>query len=139
MPDTLFYVLPGHSRPLLNKFYQEHKSSMRAGGDAQVWVAKRAEIVGGLCLTAVADGHWLTGLFVAPSVRGQTIARRLLDEVRAQTAGPVWLFCHPDLTDFYQRAGYELTEVLPEALSAKFERYCQTKSLVALSNRDARV
>jgi GNAT superfamily N-acetyltransferase len=133
MPAIQIYLLPELSRPLLNKFYREHKSPMRAGNEAQLWVAKQAEIIGALCLTAVADGHWLTGLFVAPSLRGHAIASRLLAEALAHTHGPVWLFCHPDLLSFYQRAGFETTSALPEALADRFERYTRTKPLIAMS------
>lgn len=133
MPAIQFCLLPESSRPLLNKFYRGHKSPMRSGSEAQLWVAKQAEIVGALCLTAVADGHWLTGLFVAPSLRSQAIASRLIGEALAHTHGPVWLFCHPDLLSFYQRAGFETASNLPDALKDRFERYSRTKALIAMS------
>ena len=138
MPATQFYVLSELSRPLTDKFYRAHKSPMRAGKDAQLWVAKQAEIIGAMCLTPVANGHWLTGLFVAPLLRGQAIASRLLGEALTHTHGPVWLFCHPDLLGFYQRAGFEAVSVLPEPLSDRFERYTRTKALIAMSRSDLR-
>jgi GNAT superfamily N-acetyltransferase len=135
MPATVFYPLPELSRPLLDKFYREHRSPMRAGGEARLWVAKQAEIIGGLCLTDVANGQWLTGLFVAPGMRGQRIAGRLMEAALADARGPVWLFCHPQLLEFYQRAGFELAPGLPQALADRFERYCRTKALIALIHR----
>ncbi|MEB0122133.1 GNAT family N-acetyltransferase [Pseudomonas sp. CCI1.2] len=133
MPVTHFCVLPEPSRPLLSKFYREHKSPMRPTSDAQLWVAKQSEIVGALCLTAVANGHLLTGLFVAPLLRGQNIASDLIQEAVAQAVGPVWLFCHPDLLSFYQRGGFHVVSTLPEALADRFQRYSRTKSLIAMS------
>lgn len=132
MPATEFYPLPELSRPLLDKFYREHRSPMRAGGEAQLWVAKHAEIIAGLCLTPAADGQWLTGLFVAPALRGQGLARRLIDAALAEVQGPVWLFCHPDLRGFYQRVGFEQVQHLPPVLASRLERYSRTKPLVAL-------
>lgn len=133
MTATQFSLLPAAASPLLDKFYRAHKSPMRASNEAQLWVAKQAEIVGALCLTTVADGHWLTGVFVAPSLRGQAIASRLLDQALAPLQGPVWLFCHPDLLSLYQRAGFANTADLPEPLADRFERYCRSKTLIALS------
>jgi GNAT superfamily N-acetyltransferase len=132
MPVTDFYPLPELSRPLLDKFYREHRSPMRAGGEARLWVAKQAEIVGGLCLTDVAGGQWLTGLFVAPALRGQGIARCLIEAALVDVQGPVWLFCHPDLLGFYQGVGFEPAPGLPQALADRFERYSRTKPLIAL-------
>lgn len=132
MPDTEFFPLPELSRPLLDKFYREHRSPMRAGGEAQLWIAKHTEIVGGLCLTRVADGHWLTGVFVAPALRGQGIARRLIEAALADVQGQVWLFCHPDLMGFYQGVGFEPALSLPHALAERFVRYSRTKPLIAL-------
>jgi GNAT superfamily N-acetyltransferase len=132
MPAIEFYPLPELSRPLLDKFYREHRSPMRAGGEAQLWVAKHTEIVGGLCLTRVAEGQWLTGLFVAPALRGQGIARRLIEAALADVQGAVWLFCHPDLLGFYLGVGFEPALALPQALAVRFERYSRTKPLIAL-------
>ncbi len=132
MPAIEFYPLSELSRPLLDKFYREHRSPMRAGGEAQLWVAKHTEIVGGLCLTRVADGQWLTGLFVAPALRGQGIARRLIAAALADVKRPVWLFCHPDLMGFYQGVGFEAAPGLPHVLAERFVRYSRTKPLVAL-------
>jgi GNAT superfamily N-acetyltransferase len=136
MSITHFCLLPEASKPLLNKFYKAHKSPMRPANEAQLWVAKQQDIVGALCLSAVADGHWLTGLFVAPSLRGQSIASDLIREALAQTAGPVWLFCHPDLLGFYQRAGFEPESALPQTLAERFARYSRTKPLIAMSRPD---
>ncbi|WP_407074053.1 GNAT family N-acetyltransferase [Pseudomonas sp. CCC3.2] len=105
---------------------------MRSPTQAQLWVAKKPEIVGALCLTAVATGHWLTGLFVAPSLRGQNIASDLIQEAVAHAVGPVWLFCNPGLLNLYQRGGFQLNPSLPGALADRFERYCRTKSLIAM-------
>lgn len=132
MPTTRFYLLPELSRPLLDKFYREHRSPMRAVSEGQRWVAKQTDIVGALCLTRVADGHWLTGLFVAPALRGQAIASRLIGAALTDIQGPLWLFCHPDLLGFYQGSGFEPTSNLPQGLADRFERYRRTKALIAL-------
>ena len=75
--------------PLMNKFYRAHQSSMKASKDAQLWVARQQDIIGGLCLRSMAHGYWLTGLFVAPALRGQGVAGALVKASvgRANRAG----------------------------------------------------
>lgn len=133
MSETEFCLLPPLCQPLLDKFYRAHRSPMRASGAAHMWVAKQQEIIGALCLTPMADGHWLTGLFVAPQWRGQAIAQRLVAQARAGLPGPVWLLCHPDLVGFYERSGFIPTTVLPPVLADKLARYQRTKPLVSMS------
>jgi GNAT superfamily N-acetyltransferase len=131
-----FCLLPEASKPLLNKFYKSHQSPMRSAMDSQLWVAKQQEIVGALCLRAISGGHWLTGLFVAPPLRGQGIASDLIQKSVTQVAGPVWLFCHPELSGFYQRAGFEQTTALSQAMAERFARYGRSKPLLAMIRRD---
>jgi GNAT superfamily N-acetyltransferase len=132
MPDIEYCRLAKACQPLLDKFYRAHRSPMRSSGAAQMWVAKQQEIVGALCLTPVTDGHWLTGLFIAPEWRGQSVARTLISSALEALAGPVWLFCHPELLGFYEQSGFALTENLPPALADKLTRYSRTKVLVAM-------
>ncbi|WP_322364877.1 GNAT family N-acetyltransferase [Pseudomonas sp. Teo4] len=105
---------------------------MRAASEGELWVARRNEIIAGLSLSAIENGHWLTGLFVAPEQRNQGVAGQLIEAALAERRGPVWLFCHPDLTPFYQRLAFETAEQLPEALAARLARYQRNKRLVAL-------
>ncbi|WP_449434414.1 GNAT family N-acetyltransferase [Pseudomonas putida] len=105
---------------------------MRAASDGELWVARGNAIIAGLSLTAVADGHWLTGLFVDPSWRNQGVAAQLIDAALAQARGSTWLFCHPDLAPFYQRLAFDLAHSLPEPLAARLQRYQRSKRLVAL-------
>lgn len=132
MSEIDFGRLPEACRPLLNKFYRDHQSPMRAATKGQIWVAKDTDMRGALCLTAVDNGHWLTGLFVAPALRGQGIAQRLIEAAMAPLEGPVWLFCHPDLQAFYLRSGFGKAQRLPAALGERFMRYSRSKPLVAL-------
>ena len=134
MPDLHFLPLPDVQRPLLEKFYRAHRSPMRARGEAQVWVARQPDIVGALCLTPVAGGHWLTGLFVAPAERGRGVAAGLIAAALSSVEGNVWLFCEPGLSGFYQRLGFVETLQLPQELASRLERYRQTKRLVALDH-----
>lgn len=92
--------------PLLNKFYRSHNSSMKALKGGRLWVVRDGEIVAGLCLSPVVGGQWLTGVFVAPTYRGQRLAARLIGEAVASCEGTVWLLCHPDLEGLYQRMGF---------------------------------
>lgn len=132
MSEIEFCLLPPLCQPLLDKFYRTHRSPMRSSGAAQLWVAREQEIIGALSLTPVAEGVWLTGLFVAPQWRGQTIAGRLIASALNGWTGPVWLFCHPDLMRFYERSGFWPTTDLPPALADKLTRYQRTKALVAM-------
>ena len=132
MPDLHFSLLAEPLRPLLNKFYRTHNSPMRAASEGQLWVAKQGEIVAGLCLTPVARGHWLTGLFVDPACRGQRIATQLVERAVTHTDGPVWLFCHPDLQTFYEGLGFSMDPQLPQSLTDRLARYARTKPLIAM-------
>ncbi len=132
MPETQFSTLPDVQRPLLEKFYRAHRSPMRAKGEAQVWVARQPDIIGALCLTPVADGHWLTGLFVAPSERRRGVAAGLVEAALTSVEGNVWLFCEPELSGFYQRLGFLEVQHLPQELAARLARYRQTKRLISL-------
>lgn len=120
-------------QPLLDKFYRAQRSPMRAPNGAQTWVARRQEILAALNLTPVDHGHWLTGLLVAPTVRRQGLASRLIEHALTRTPGPVWLFCHPDLADFYQRLGFEPAAELPPPLAERLARYQRNKALLALT------
>ncbi|MCQ3002352.1 GNAT family N-acetyltransferase [Pseudomonas syringae] len=135
MSETEFCPLPSLCQPLLDKFYRAHRSPMRSSGSAQMWVARQHEIIGALSLMPVADGYWLTGLFVAPQWRGRTIAGRLIASALKDLNGPVWLFCHPDLVRFYERSAFALTTDLPPMLADKLARYQKTKALVAMQRK----
>ena len=132
MPHLNIARLTDLERPLLNKFYRQHGSPMRASGEGQLWVARRDELLAGMSLTAVAQGHWLTGLFVAPQHRGQGLAQRLVAQALGPIEGPVWLFCHPDLQALYQRMGFSSWPCLPQALADRLAGYSRSKSLVAM-------
>ena len=93
--------LVGLERGLLDRFYREHGSRMRASPDGQLWVVRAGGIVAGLGLSEVSGGLWLTGLFVAPAWRGRQVASQLIEAALTQGAETVWLFCHPDLLGFY--------------------------------------
>ncbi|MBC3951110.1 GNAT family N-acetyltransferase, partial [Pseudomonas folii] len=126
MSEIEFCPLPTLCQPLLDKFYRAHRSPMRSSSAAQMWVARQPEIIGALSLTKVAEGHWLTGLFVAPQWRGQAIAKTLIAKSLEALNGPVWLFCHPDLKRFYERSGFTPTTDLPPMLADKLTRYQKT-------------
>jgi GNAT superfamily N-acetyltransferase len=118
--------------PLMNKFYRAHQSSMKAVREAQLWVARREEIVAALCLRPVSGGHWLTGLFVDPAYRVQGIAAQLIGEAVKDVDGPVWLFCHPDLRGFYERRGFSFAPALPYAMAERLSRYARSKPMIAM-------
>ncbi|WP_199270069.1 GNAT family N-acetyltransferase [Stutzerimonas stutzeri] len=124
--------LPLEYRALLDKFYRAHRSHMRVPAGAQCWVAGHTDIVAGLCLTRIAEGHWLTGLLVAPGHRNEGLARRLVSQAVSVSGGPLWLFCEPNLTAFYQRQGFSEPAALPEVLASRLHRYNRTKTLLAL-------
>lgn len=125
--------LPPPLFPLLDKFYRAQRSHMRVARATHAWVARREhELVAGVCLTPVADGHWLTSLLVAPHLRHRGVAGQLLQRVRADTPGSIWLFCHPDLRDFYTRQGYATCAALPAELAQRLARYRRGKPLAAM-------
>ena len=118
--------------PLMNKFYRAHQSAMKAVRDAQLWVARRDEIVAALCLRPVSGGRWLTGLFVDPAYRVQGIAARLIAAAVKDVDEPVWLFCHPDLRGFYERRGFSFDPELPYAMAERLSRYARSKPMIAM-------
>ncbi|MCK1791559.1 GNAT family N-acetyltransferase [Pseudomonas violetae] len=132
MPDTQYAMLAEPLWPLMNKFYRSHQSSMKAVRGAQLWVARREQVIGALCLRPVAGGHWLTGLLVDPGCRKQGIAGALIAEAIKDLQGPVWLFCHPDLREFYERRGFTFDPALPYAMAERLSRYARSKPMIAM-------
>ncbi|MFB4392238.1 MULTISPECIES: GNAT family N-acetyltransferase [unclassified Pseudomonas] len=132
MNSPQYSLLEGTQRRVLTHFYREHGSRMRPAAEGVQWVARADALVGALNLSAVAEGHWLTGLFTAPDWRGRGIAGELLEAALAHSCGPTWLFCHPDLQGFYQRRGFACTEALPGELASRLARYRRGKALVAM-------
>lgn len=133
MTSPRFRRLPLQLRPLVDKFYRDHRSPMRSQAGDELWVTESAsEIVAALSLRPVAGGQWLTGLFVAPALRRQGVAAALLGHSLALHPEPVWLFCHPELRSFYQRLGFEDCQSLPTELAVRLIRYQRNKSLVSL-------
>ncbi|PCR97729.1 GNAT family N-acetyltransferase [Pseudomonas fluorescens] len=132
MTDIRYSQLDDLSWPLMNKFYRQHQSSMKAVREAQLWVARREKIVAALCLRPVSGGHWLTGLFVDPTCREQGIAAQLIAEAVKDVEAPVWLFCHPDLRSFYERRGFTFDPALPQAMAERLSRYARSKPMIAM-------
>ena len=127
MPDLHLEPLAEPLWPLLNKFYRQHNSPMKALKGGRLWVARDREIVAGLCLTPVVGGQWLTGVFVDPAYRGQGLAARLILQAASDREGSVWLLCHPDLEGVYGRMGFTQDTVLPQSLSERLVRYKRNK------------
>lgn len=132
MPELHIEPLAEPLWPLLNKFYRSHNSPMKALKGGRLWVARDSEIVAGLCLSPVVGGQWLTGVFVAPTYRGQGLAARLILQAVAEVEGSVWLLCHPDLESLYQRMGFSQDTVLPQSLSERLVRYKRNKPMIAM-------
>jgi len=135
MPDIEFVLLPEVCKPLLDKFYRSHRSAMRSSSGAQMWVARQPDIIGALCLRSVSGGYWLTGLFVDPERRSEGVAGQLIAQALKDATGTVWLFCDPDLTGFYERQGFVLSDDLPQSLAEKLMRYSRAKALVAMASQ----
>ena len=131
-----FRELPRSLQPLLRKFYRTQGSHMRIPAGARCWVAGAEDINAGVCMLQVTGGHWLTGLLVAPTKRNQGLAGRLIAHARAQTAGPIWLFCDRQLVDFYRRLGFQSAATLPESLTDRLTRYNRTKNLIAMQHEN---
>jgi GNAT superfamily N-acetyltransferase len=132
MPDLHCRALPAPLLALVDEFYRAHRSPMRVDRQARVWVAQHAEIVAALCLRPLAQGYWLSGLFVAPSQRRQGLARQLIEQALAPASEPVWLFCDPELHSFYENLGFLPCTSLPTALAERLSRYQRKKNLIAL-------
>jgi GNAT superfamily N-acetyltransferase len=132
MPTISYQRLPCELLPLTNKFYKSQRANMRTGRSEVVWVARQSEIIAACCLKPQDHGHWLTALLVAEPHRQQGIAGALLASLRRATSGPIWLFCQPNLVDFYLRQGFQPATDLPPALAQRLQRYQQKQPLAAL-------
>lgn len=119
-------------RPLLNKFYRNNGSAMRAAAKGELWVARAGDIVAALSLSEVPAGFWLSGLLVAPAWRNRQIARQLIAHARQGKPGTLWLFCHPELEGFYSALGFAAADTLPPALTERLARYQRSKALLAM-------
>lgn len=125
--------LPKNQHRLAHKFYRSHNSSMRVTQQADVWVVRAPHIIASVCLSPVAGGHWLTSLFTAPSLRQLGVASLLIKHLQlTYPDAPIWLFCHPDLCNFYGNLGFQQALHLPDTLNSRLTRYQQHKSLIAM-------
>lgn len=125
--------LAKNQHTLAHKFYRHHNSPMRITAQAEVWVVRAPQIIASVCLSPIANGHWLTSLFTAPEFRQQGIASLLIKHLQVTYSdSPIWLFCHPGLCSFYCSLGFKQAPCLPEALNSRLIRYQQHKSLSAL-------
>ncbi|WP_434157911.1 GNAT family N-acetyltransferase [Stutzerimonas stutzeri] len=111
---------------------------MRVPAGASCWVAGCSEIEAALCLVPVENGHWLTGLLVAPAMRNRGLASRLIGYARARRDGPVWLFCDPVLACFYLNLGFSEPVSLPDSLADRLQRYNRNKRLIPLCHDNVR-
>lgn len=136
--DNPVRLLEAERRRLLEKFYRSHRSSMRVPAGAACWVVGKNEIQAGLCLTAVEEGYWLTGLLVAPEHRHRGLAQRLVRRVIQNHASPIWLFCSPELSSFYSQLDFVEAERLPPSLNSRLQAYRRSKPLIALCHRSIR-
>ncbi|SFH84906.1 Acetyltransferase (GNAT) domain-containing protein [Pseudomonas guineae] len=137
-PSAMFYrKLPAPLNPLANKFYRSQRSAMRAKAGEQIWVAEDSAIVAALCLQKVERGHWLTRLLVAPPQRRKGVARQLIEAALVDCTTPVWLFCEPQLHDFYLRLGFTPCTELPQPLAERLARYQRSKRLIAFTRPSA--
>src|SRR5690606_31951853 len=116
-----------------NKIYRYLRIQMRVMPGALYRVAKDSQIVAGLCLTPLEQGHWLTGLLDAPDYRGRGLAQHLIRQALYSAQAPVWLICHPRLAGFYAQMGFEQTTELPQPLADRLRRYGEHKPLIALA------
>lgn len=135
LPDELSGViqrLPGKQLGLLERFYHEHGRGMRASRTGYAWILRRQMIDAALSLEPIAGGWWMRNVLVAPTLRGQGLARALLRRSMQATQGPVWLFCHPSLARLYQSVGFIDAVTLPPELVSRLARYRQSKALIAL-------
>lgn len=134
-PHTNFSVqrLAKNQHILLRKFYRHHKSSMKVTQNSEVWVVRASTLVAGVCLSPVDNGYWLTSLYTAPEYRRLGVASLLIKHLQATyLESPVWLFCHPDLQNFYRSLGFREAQQLPGVLCQRLARYQQHKALLPM-------
>jgi GNAT superfamily N-acetyltransferase len=128
-------LAPTH-RSLVDPFYRRHRSQMKTRPAHQIWAIRSNSILACLCLQPIAEGYWLTSLFVDPAQRRRGMAQQLLDTARSGVPGPVWLFCNPELLALYAKSGFGVCTLLPEPLADRFERYQRSKPLIAMVASD---
>ncbi len=126
-------VLAADDRHLADRFYRAHGSRMKTRAEHIIWTLNTDRMLAALCLQAVAQGHWLTSLFVDPGYRRAGLASTLLDAACTSVEGPVWLFCQPQLEPLYRQQGFTRSTCLPESLAGKLQRYRRSKDLMAMT------
>lgn len=132
-PNFSVQRLAKNQHTLLRKFYRDHKSSMKITQNSEVWVVRAPTIIAGVCLSPIDNGYWLTSLYTAPEYRRLGVASLLIKHLQTVYQGsPIWLFCHPNLHDFYHSLHFTDARQLPAALSQRLTRYQQHKALVAM-------
>jgi predicted N-acetyltransferase YhbS len=124
--------LSAPERRLLDHFYRQQGSRMRAPAQGTFWVARSPGIIAGLSLSEVDGGQWLTGLLVAPDRRSEGVGEQLVAAALENACASTWLFCHPSLALYYGRQGFAPAGALPRSLHDKFQRYQRSKALIAL-------
>lgn len=129
-PELNVQRLAKNQHALLRKFYRAHKSPMKITQNSEVWVVRAPAIIAGVCLSPVDNGYWLTSLYTAAKHRRLGVARLLIKHLQTvYQESPIWLFCHPDLHDFYHALHFTEAQHLPAALSQRLARYQQHKTL----------
>ncbi len=125
--------------PLVNKFYKTHKARGKAKSHEQVWVAKKTEIVAACRIVNLETAELLCGVFVCPDMRGQGIARQLI-ETLCQHKPQLYTFAYAHLKTWYQSMGFEHIPIeqadlckVENVVVVKFELYQkQGRQLVLL-------
>jgi GNAT superfamily N-acetyltransferase len=90
-------------------------------------VSDGGEILGCGQIKSHKDGsRELASIYVIPAVRGQGLARAIIERLLSEHQSPIWLTCRRELAEFYQRFGFiEAHE--PDCMPAYFR---QVKKLI---------
>jgi len=132
-----FCLLEPIKTPLVNKFYDKHKTRGRATKADQVWVAyKETEIIAACRVQNQAGLLFLSTLYVDEMWRGQKIASQLLATLIASQKGTVFTFVYQNLIDFYLQNGFNYALTLPNSLQSLFEVYAHRNVVAMHFTRD---
>ena len=92
-------------------------------------VTDTEEIAGCVQIRPHRDGtRELASLVVVKSARGQGLARRLIEAVRAGQSPPLYLMCESTLEPLYRKFGFR--PLLPKEMPAHYRRLYQLVQLI---------
>lgn len=143
MSDYHFAPLDPLRFPLVARFYKSHYPAGKPKKDEIIWTLEDPAGLGGAVrFRQFTHYQLLTGMLLAPRLRGQMLGDRFLTAIQPQIQDkPCYCFAYRYLESLYANAGFVLIDPasLPEELRGRFQSYCHSgKDLIPMRHRSAK-